>query len=59
VGLLTVGVGVFLTLLPALGMPFLLLHCLVQPQHEDFLPCFTVFCFSLFGCHLLEACYFL
>lgn len=36
VRLLTVGEGVFLTLLPALVSHFLLLCCLVQPRYKSF-----------------------
>ena len=58
VELLTVGVGVSLTILPGLGTMFLLLGCFVQPQDEGFC---LVLCLVLlgFGCCLLEAWYFL
>lgn len=35
--LLTVRVGMSLTLLPALGVIFFLFSCLVQPEYEEFL----------------------
>jgi hypothetical protein len=38
VGLLTVGVGVSLTLLPTLRILFLLLGCFLQCQYEGFSP---------------------
>ena len=54
VGVLTVGVDVSLTLLPALS---LLSVCLVQPQCKGFHLVLLCLVFVLFDCHLLKACF--
>lgn len=59
VGLLKVGAGVTLTLLPAPEVLFILLGGLVQPQEEGFYLVLLLSCFVLFVCHLLETCSFL
>ena len=49
-----------LILVPALRDLLLLLGCLVQPWCDGFCFCFfIVFYFVIFGCYLLEACFFL
>lgn len=54
VGLLTVRVGVFLMLLPALGTFLLLLGCLVQPGYKGL--CLVLLYLPVLGCYLREAC---
>lgn len=47
-GFLAKGMGIFLTLLPALGSLFHLLGYLVQSQYDDFLPYIIVSYFVMF-----------
>lgn len=55
--LLTVGVYVSLSLLPAIGLLFHIVGCFIQRKYEGF--CLVLLCcFVVFGCCTLEACFF-
>lgn len=53
-GLLTVRVGVFLMLLPALGTFLLLLGCPVQPWNKGL--CLVLLYLTVLGCYLWKTC---
>lgn len=53
-GLLTVRVGVFLMLLPALGTFLLLLGCPIQPWYKGL--CLVLLYLTVLGCYLWKAC---
>lgn len=58
-GLLTVGVGLSVTLWPAFGTLFYLLVCLVQPPYKGVFSSYYFILFVVFDCSLLDASSFL